>query len=255
MRIISFGCGFGGWSLRGNRREFAIGPDGAVGEKLLFPDGDGFLEGVNCVAAGIESGGAMRRADRDENAGFADFKASQAVDHGYAIDGVSGVEVSGDFLHFGQRHGFVSFVFEIERGAAVRMIADATVEGGDSTVTIGADLAGDFGVRNRAARDFDAVVGMGCGHRESAAADGREEADFVAGAERSVPGGEFLVACGDKRSAELEKLWAGRGASGEEVFDYGAIAKFDGFLGGAVKLLQAAEIENFDGHLFTDHFT
>jgi len=125
------------------------------------------------------------------------------------------VEVRGDFLHFGQGHGFVSFVFEIEGGAIMRMIAHTAVEGGHGAVVIGADLAGDFGIGDGTARDFDAVVGIGRGHRELAAADRREEADFIAGAQRSIPGGEFLVVRGNKGGAEFEQLGAGGGASGE----------------------------------------
>ena len=237
MRIISFGCGFCGWSLRGNRRELAIGPDGAIGEKLLLPDGDGFLKGVDGVAASIEGGSAMRGADRDENTGFADFEAAEAVDHGYAIDGVGGVKVRCDFKHLGHGHGFVSFVFEIECGTAVRMIADAAVEGGYGAIAIGANLAGDFGIRDGAAGDFDAVVGMGRGHRGLAAADGRKESDFITGVERSVPGGEFLIAGGDQGGPEFAQLGAGGGASGEEIFDDGAVEEFYGLFERAGKLL------------------
>ena len=58
----------------------ATGPNGAAGEEFFFPDGDGALQSVDGVTAGIERGGAVRRADGDEDAGVADFQPTEAVD-------------------------------------------------------------------------------------------------------------------------------------------------------------------------------
>src|ERR1700694_1161226 len=113
---------------RGCGRKFAIGPDGAVFEVLLFPDGDGALKGVYGEAAGVKSGAAMSGADGDEDAGFADFESAEAVDNGNAGNGEFFVQLGGDLMHFGEGHGFVSFIVEIERGAVVGLIADETVE-------------------------------------------------------------------------------------------------------------------------------
>ncbi len=130
---------------RGCGREFAIGPDGAVFEVLLFPDGDGALKGVNGEAAGVKGGSAMSRADCDEDAGFADFETAEAMNDCHAVNGEFFVELGGDLMHFGEGHGFVRFVVEIERGPIVGLIADEAVEGDDGAVFGGADLANEGG--------------------------------------------------------------------------------------------------------------
>ena len=56
-------------------------------ELLLLPDGDGFLEGVDDPAAGVEGGAAMGGGDGDEDAGFADGEAAEAMDDGDVADG------------------------------------------------------------------------------------------------------------------------------------------------------------------------
>jgi hypothetical protein len=81
-----------------------------------------------------------------------------------------------------------------------------------------------------------------------ATADGREEANFVARLERSVPGSEFLVTGGDEGGAEFAKLRLGGGAGLEEIFDEGAVAKLDGLFGGAGEFAETAEVKDFDGH-------
>src|SRR6267143_2102309 len=132
-------------SRRGCRQEFAIGPDGAVFKVLLFPDGDGALKGVNGETAGVKGGSAMSRADSDEDASFADFETAEAMDDGDAVNGEFFVQLGGDFSHFGEGHGFVRFIVEIERGAIVGLIADETVEGDDGAIFGSADEADESG--------------------------------------------------------------------------------------------------------------
>jgi hypothetical protein len=79
-----------------------------------------------------------------------------------------------------------------------------------------------------------------------AAAHGREEGDFVAGVERSVPGGEFLVAGGDERGAKFCEFGNLRDKVGEELLDGGGIRNLQRFLGVAGNFLKAAEEEDFD---------
>ena len=73
----------------------------------------------------------MRGADGDKYAGFSDFEAAQAVDDGHPMDAELFVELRGDFSHFGQGHGFVGLVIEVERGAIVGLIADEAIEGNE----------------------------------------------------------------------------------------------------------------------------
>jgi hypothetical protein len=51
-----------------------------------------------------------------------------------AVDGKFGVHFGRDFTEAAESHRFVGFVFEIEGGAAVRMVAYAAVEGDDGAV-------------------------------------------------------------------------------------------------------------------------
>jgi hypothetical protein len=234
-------------------REFAVGPDGAVFEILFFPDGDGAFEGVDGEAASVEGRGAVGRADGDEDAGFADFEAAETMDDGDAVDFVFFVEKGGDFAHFGEGHGFVGFVVEVERGAIVGLIADEAVESDDGAVFGGADVADEHGEVNGLTLELADVVVEGRGHRDAlAAAHGRQEGDFVAGAERSVPGGEFLIAGGDEGGAELGELGMAVGVEGEELLDGGGVGGGDGFFGVAEDFLEAAEEENFEANGLRD---
>src|SRR5260370_28983245 len=108
-------------------------------------DGDGALERFKGEAAGVKGGGAVRRADGNEYAGFTDLEAAEPVDHGNAMDTVSFAEVIADFAHFGESHGFVGFIIEIQSRAIVGLIAHETVEGDDGAVFGGADVAGQRG--------------------------------------------------------------------------------------------------------------
>lgn len=77
--------------------------------------------------------------------------------------------------------------------------------------------------------------------RESAAAYGREKRDFVAGAERGIPGGEFLVARSDHRGAVFCDLGMARGVESEKLLDRHSVCELDGILGMAGEFLEAAE--------------
>jgi hypothetical protein len=157
-------CGFRMWRGRGGGRQFAVGPDSAVFEVLFFPNGDSALQGVNGEAAGIKSGGAVRSADGDEDAGFAHFEAAETMDDGYAVNFVFFVELGGDLAHFGEGHGFVGFVVKIKSGAIVGLIADEAVEGDDGAVFGRADVVDECGDIDRVAHELADVVVEGRGH-------------------------------------------------------------------------------------------
>ncbi len=75
----------------------------------------------------------------------------------------------------------------------------------------------------------------------SAAAHGRQKGDFVAGAQRRIPGGEFLVARSDYRGAILCQLRMARSVKSEELLDRCCVGGLDGILGVACELFEAAE--------------
>ena len=141
--------------------QLAVGPDGAVGEIFFLPDGNGALERVDGEAARVECGGAVGCADSDEDAGLADFETAEAVRYGNAVDGKVGVDVGGDFAQLRECHRFVRFVVEIERAAAVGVVADASVEGDDGAVGISSNVADERGGIDRVVAELDEVVGGG----------------------------------------------------------------------------------------------
>jgi hypothetical protein len=189
----------------------------------------------------------MRGADGDEDAGFANFQAAEAVGDGDTVDGEFFVDLGADFVDLGEGHGFVGFVVEIERGAAVRVVANAAVEGDDRAVFGGADVANQGrGVDGLANEGEEVGVGW-AGHAVYlAAAHGRQERDFVAGMERRAPSGKFLVARGDYGSAETRELGMAGGVASEESFDKRAFGEVDGVFGAADNFLEAAEEEHLD---------
>jgi len=79
-----------------------------------------------------------------------------------------------------------------------------------------------------------------------AAAHGREEGDFVAGMESRVPGGEFLIAGGHQRGAEVSQVGIPGGKVGKELLDRSSVGKLKRFLGVADDFLESAKEEDFD---------
>ena len=82
----------------------------------------------------------------------------------------------------------------------------------------------------------------------SAAAHGRQESDFVAGVERSVPGGEFLIAGSDEGGAKFCESGIARGVESKELFDGCRVGGLNRFLGVADDFFQAAEEKDFDAN-------
>jgi len=191
----------------------------------------------------------VRRADGNEYAGVTDFEAAEPVDHGDAMDRVFFVELNADFAHFGEGHGFVGFVVQVESRTIVGLVADETIESNSGAVFRRAHVAGQRGhVDGLAYQLIEVIVGE-CRHVDaSATAYGREKRDFVAGTERRIPGREFLVARSDDRRAVFCELGMARGIESEKLLDRGGVCKLDGMLGMAGEFLEAAEEEDRDAN-------
>ena len=242
-------CRFRARCRRGCGRQFTVCPDRAVFEVLLFLNGHGALEGVDGEAAGVKGGGPVRRADGNEYAGVTDPEAPEPVDHGDAMDRVFFVELNADFAHFGEGHGFVGFVVHVESRTIVGLIADETIESDGGAIFGRAHVAGQRRRVNGLANQLVEVIVGECRHVDaSAAAHGREKRDFVAGAERRIPGGEFLVARSDNRGAVFCELGMPRGVESEELLDRRGICELHGMLGMAGEFLKAAEKEDRDAN-------
>ena len=82
------------------------------------------------------------------------------MSNGYAVNCEEGVERNSDLFHFFDGHGFVGLVFEMERFAAVRLFADATVEGNHGAVIRLANMTDErVGGNGIAAEEDERVVG------------------------------------------------------------------------------------------------
>lgn len=178
----------------------------------------------------------------DEHAGFADFQAAEAVNDGYAMDAMSLMKLGADFAHLGEGHGFVSFVFEVERGAIMRLVADKAIESDDGAVLRSPDVLDEPRCVDRFANQLKNVMVERCGHGcVSSAADGRQKGHFVAGMERRIPRSEFLIARSHDGRSVFDKFRNPRDVSGKELLDGGSVAKIQRFLGVADDIFQAAE--------------
>src|ERR1019366_6715567 len=104
-------------------RDFPFGPDGAVAEEFLLPNRDAAFERIDAEAAGVECGGAMRGADRNQHRGLTDFKPAKPVNHRETPDREFLAHLGADFPHFGQGHRLVGFVLQIQRGTVAGMVA------------------------------------------------------------------------------------------------------------------------------------
>jgi hypothetical protein len=190
----------------------------------------------------------MRGADGDEDAGFADLEAAEAVDDSEAMNGKFDVHLDGNFADLGEGHGFVGFVVEVERGAAVRLVADAAVEGDDGAVLAGADVADEGGRINGLVDETEDVIAKRSHRVGSASTNRGKKSDFVAGAESGTPSGEFLIARGDERGAEAGELGMLRAVMGEELLNGRAGCELDTVFGAADDILETAEEKDFDAH-------
>src|SRR6266446_6583851 len=129
-------------------RNFSFGPCRAVAEKLLLPDRHGALERVNAEAAGIERGGAMRRADRDEYRGFADFEPPKPVNHRETTDGEFFAHLCTDLAHFGDGHCLVGFVLQVERCPIAGVVAHDAFKHDDCSIGRRLEFRSDLGRLN-----------------------------------------------------------------------------------------------------------
>src|SRR5208337_4535382 len=173
-------------------RQFAVGPDRSILKIFLFPDWYGALESVDGKAAGIEGGGTMRGADSNEDAGFADFEAAEAVNDGDPVDGEFFVDQLANFFHLGEGHWFVGFVLEVQGASPVGFVANKAVEGHDRPILAVADDRRhvDRGTTQGKEVVFCSDVRHG---QVSTPADRREKRDRIIFGEWRVPGSEFLI--------------------------------------------------------------
>jgi hypothetical protein len=195
----------------------------------------------------------VRGADGDKHAGFSDFEAAKAVDDGHTMDAELLMEVSGDFAHFGKRHGFIGLVIEVERGAIVGLIAHEAVEGDDGAVLGGAHMTDERAWVDRLANEFEDVLVQGRGHGlASATTDRWKESDFVARIDRRIPSHKFLVAGGYDGRAIFGKPRNARAIPGKKLLDAGSIRKVQECLGLPDDILQAPEKQDLYAYALRD---
>jgi hypothetical protein len=188
----------------------------------------------------------MGSAYCDAYAGFSDFEPAKAVDHGDAMDGELIVEVRCDLLNFGQSHGLVGLVFEVESAAVSGMVADESVKDNDGAILIAANISREsdwvYSFMNQRSD-----VGGGGGHGyTSATAYGWQEGNLIASVKDGIPGRELLIAGSDQRRAILLKFGVPADIAGKKRLDVGLGGKVYGFMGATGNLFQATEEQHLN---------
>src|SRR5712692_11708556 len=123
---------FGAGNLR--REGLTVGPDGAILEVLLLPDGHSPLQRIDEPTAGVEGGRAMRRGYHDQHAGLTDFQPAEAMNYGDIANLGTGKRLLGQLLQLLDRHLFVGFVVNIESAAPATVVAHDTLENHGCTI-------------------------------------------------------------------------------------------------------------------------
>ena len=110
------------------------------------------------------------------------------------------VDLRANLAHFGQRHGFVSFIFKVFRGPAMRFVADETIERDDGAILPRAYVPHQRRRINGCSYQFvEIAFGRGWHFwRGSASADRWKKGDLIPACNPRVPGGKFLIARGNQ---------------------------------------------------------
>jgi hypothetical protein len=126
------------------------------------------------------------------------------------------------------------------------MVADESVKGHNSAIAIPANMrCQSDGVYRFVNQRSD--IGGGRGHEyTSATAYGRQEGNFIAGMEDSVPRRELLIAGGDQRRAILLKFGVTADVLGKKRFDICLGREVYGFVRASGDFFQASEKQNLD---------
>jgi len=113
-------------SRTGAGGKFSVGPDRAVFEVLLFPNGHGTLKGIDSEAAASRRR-RVRRTDGYEHAGLAESSGPRRWTMRDAMDAVFLVELSADSA-FSRGPWTHSFVIQVQSRAIVGWLRSETIE-------------------------------------------------------------------------------------------------------------------------------
>src|SRR5579872_4399088 len=160
-------------------RNFSFCPRGAVSEKFLFPDRHSTLKGIDAEAAGVEGGGAMRRADHDEYRGLADFEPSKTMNHGETPDRKFFAHLLADFAHFSEGHGLVRLVFQIQSCPVTRVVANNSFKHDDSAIGRCLQLLKNLRGIDPVSDQRALILSDGSSGRSAASTHGRKKCDLV----------------------------------------------------------------------------
>jgi hypothetical protein len=143
-------------------------------------------------------------------------------------------------------HGFVGLVVEVEGAASASVVAhDAFKDDGGAifgTLQLSEDGVGCDGSADDA--DVVAVCGLGIGlglGLGRAAADRREQSDFVAGMQRAIGSGVFLIYRQRERGKKFFKPGSATDVMRKHVVEAGAFGQIDEFGGVAEEVFEEAE--------------
>jgi len=176
------------------------------------------------------------------------LQPAEAMNNGDAMDREFGVHLGGDFANLGEGHGLVSFVVEVESGAAVRLVADAAVEGDDGAVFASPDVTDKRCRVDGLGDETEEIIAKRSHRGGSTSANRRKKGDFIPGMERGAPSGEFLIARSNQRRAVAGKFGMSSAVMGEELLDARPVGEVGKVFGAADDVFEAAEEKHFDAH-------
>src|ERR1035437_2733955 len=224
------------------RLAFAFCPNGAIRKEFLFPDRDNLLEAVDGILAGLERGPPMFGRDDDGHAGFPNFKAAQTMNHGDAINRKLLLRLGPQLFHLANGHGLVRLIFQIERGAAVRMVAHKPFENHHSTVARGPQRLRQIGSGNRIARDAIEIVAR-------TAAYGGHEGHLVTIAQGGGSVGNLLIDRKQQRASHRKQLGETTLIAAPEALQGFALGEFHLLLRATRQVVGDSEKQHVDFHI------
>jgi len=150
----------------------------------------------------------MRGTHGNEDAGFADFQAAQAVRDSYAVNREFLVDLDANLLHLRKRHRFIGFVFEVEGAAPMGFIPHKAIESDYRSILIRAYVAHHGGQVYWRVEQFRPVKFSRWVHRRKASAPTHrgKKSDLIIAGEASIPGRKFLISGRNKRSTKAGQL-------------------------------------------------
>ena len=220
---------------------FALRPDRTVGEVFFLPYGHHSFEGIDGVLAGLKRGAPVFRSYHYGYARLADPQAAQAVHDSDAIDRELLFCLAPDLFHLAYRQSLVALVFEMERGAPVRMIPNDPFENDHGPILPRTELVSQGAGRNWVARNPEKVSPCAAAHR-------RHNCYLITLMQQGQTRRDFLIEGDQERIRHGTQARKTSLVTAPEVFEVLAVGEFGVLLGETRQVVCKAEKKNPNLH-------